>query len=215
MRFARWWVRIKESTRHSLHNPSAQCVPNGMDDTERVGRIGQTLLASMGPAASNLLPCRIVLVEGAAANAFCWSNGTIGITKALLKETQPTDDELAFVIGHEMAHIIRQHGRNQTGKNVLLAMGTALGGMLFGRRGADVAWLLGKLACLGMSRGDEKEADLVGMTIAAKAGFDPGAALTFLRKTTKSKKSTFLDWLSTHPPGVERLRYIKESLQRG
>jgi predicted Zn-dependent protease len=72
--------------------------------------------------------------------------------------------------------------------------------------------LFGHLASLRVSRGDEKEADLLGMRLAADAGFDPKAALTLLQKASRSGTGTPLDWLSTHPLRTERLKYIGANL---
>jgi predicted Zn-dependent protease len=171
------------------------------------------LLASVTPHAFFVgWPRRVILVESRMPNALCWSDGTITINTALLHNLKPSDDELAFVIAHEMAHAIRRHGREQASKNVLVGFGAALTGWLFGRRAADWAWLVGHLACLHMSRTDEEEADLVGMRIAAGAGFDPRAALTFLQRVPSADTRTPLDWLSTHPVRRERLRHIRDNL---
>ena len=98
------------------------------------------------------------------------------------------------------------------GKNLLIGLATTAARMLFGTRSADVASLLGHLAFLRMSRGDEKEADLLGMRLAADAGFDPTAALTLLQKASTRETKTPLDWLSSHPLRAERLGYIHETL---
>jgi predicted Zn-dependent protease len=134
------------------------------------------------------------------------------VNTALLHELKPTDDELAFVIGHEMAHAIRRHDRQQASRNMLLGFRATLTGWLLGCRTADWCRLFGQLACLQMSRTDEKEADLVGMRIAAGAGFDSRAALTFLRRAASSEARTFLDWLSSHPLKRERLRHVQDNL---
>lgn len=182
-------------------------------DADRVRQIGRRLADSVAHRGiSPGWPHRVLLVEGRTPNAFCWSDGTITLNTALLHDLKLNDDELAFVIGHEMAHAIRRHGRDQARKNLLLGFGTALTSWLFGRRIADCTWLLGHLACLRMSRADEKEADLVGMRIAAGAGFDPRAAMTFLQRAAAVGTRTPLDWLSTHPLKQDRLRHIRHNL---
>jgi predicted Zn-dependent protease len=153
-----------------------------------------------------------MLVEGRTPNAFCWSDGTIAIGAGLIHELKPTDDELAFVIGHEMAHAIRGHGQQQAGRNMLLGFGAVFIGALLGRRASDWAGFLGHLACLRMSRTDEKEADLIGMRIAADAGFDPHAAVTFLQRAARSETGTPLDWLSSHPLRRQRLGHLGHNL---
>jgi Zn-dependent protease with chaperone function len=153
-------------------------------DAARVRDIGEALLARIGvrPASLRVWPRRVVLVRSGRSNAYCRSDGTIVINTGLLDNLRLTNDELAFVIGHEMAHAIRQHGRTQLGRNILVGLGSVLTRLLFGRRSAELASLLGNLNSLRLGRSDEKEADLLGMRIAADAGFDPKAALTLWKK---------------------------------
>jgi predicted Zn-dependent protease len=184
---------------------------------DRVQRIGSALLASLGPGTRSVSgwPHRAILVHGNEPDALCWSDGTITLTTALLRTLNPTDDELAFVIAHEMAHAIRRHGREQGIRNVLLGVGSALTSCLFGRRAGDGTWLLGHLACQCMSRKEEEEADRVGMCIAANAGFDPEAALSLLARAAPAETLTPLDWFSAHPLRQERLRRIQANLKAG
>lgn len=205
MRFTSWQWRSSADKKATLARNT---------DADRLRRIGRALLATIGPGtpATREWPRRVILVDARTPNAFCWSDGTISVNTGLLQALTPTDDELAFVIGHEMAHAIRGHGRDKTLENVLLGFASALAGFLFSRRAADWAWLFGNLACQRMSRNDEKEADRIGMWIAANAGFDPRAAFTFLEKVATPETRTPLDWFSTHPLRRERLRHIQANL---
>ena len=90
-------------------------------DADRIRRIGRRLLASApssGISSGLGWPRRVILVKARTPNAFCWSDGTITVSTGLLHDLKPTDDELAFVIGHEMAHAIQRHARKQAGKNI-------------------------------------------------------------------------------------------------
>jgi Zn-dependent protease with chaperone function len=184
-------------------------------DAARVRDIGEALLARIGvrPASLRVWPRRVVLVRSGRSNAYCRSDGTIVINTGLLDNLRLTNDELAFVIGHEMAHAIRQHGRTQLGRNILVGLGSVLTRLLFGRRSAELASLLGNLTSLRLSRSDEKEADLLGMRIAADAGFDPEAALTLWKKAEQSGPHRALQWLTDHPAGTQRLRYLQANMQ--
>jgi predicted Zn-dependent protease len=183
-------------------------------DADRVRRIGRRLLTSVGSGTSSTpgWPCRVTLVNEETANAFCWKDGTVSVNRGLLELLNPTDDELAFVIGHEMAHAIQRHGSKQAIRNALLSLGTALTDSLFGRRAGEWVCLFGHLACLRTTRGQEIEADLIGMCIAADAGFDPQAALTFLEKAASPGTQMPFDWLSTHPLTRQRLNCIRAKL---
>jgi Zn-dependent protease with chaperone function len=173
------------------------------------------LLARIGmrPASATVWPQRVVLVRSARPNAYCQSDGTITINTGLLDNLRLTDDELAFVIGQEMAHAIRQHARVQLGRKILVGLGSALTALLFGRRSAEWASLLGNLTSLRFSRSDEKEADLLGMQLAAEAGFDPEAALTLWRKAEQLDPHRALQWLTDHPSGAQRLQYLRASVR--
>jgi Zn-dependent protease with chaperone function len=109
-------------------------------DADRIRRI----VPSPGISSGLGWPCRVSLVKARTPNAFCWSDGTITVSTGLLHDLKPTD--VAFVIGHEMAHAIQRHARKQAGKNILLSFGAALSGWLFGLRAGDWTWPLGRLA---------------------------------------------------------------------
>jgi Zn-dependent protease with chaperone function len=184
-------------------------------DADRVRRIASALLATVGSGSGSVSgwPHRAILVPGNVPDALCWRDGTITLTTALLKTLNPTDDELAFVIGHEMAHAMRRHGREQGVRNVFLGLGTALASCLLGHRAGDWTWLLGHLACQRMSRKEEEEADRIGMCVAMNAGYDPAAALGLLARAASPETRTPLDWFSAHPLRRERLRRIQTNLE--
>jgi predicted Zn-dependent protease len=207
MKIAAWLSSLLEGAQ--CRHPSRE---GRKSDTDRVRRIGESLLAVIGPRRGGRGPRRVVLAESRVPNAFCCNDGTIVLNTGLLHALSLSDDELAFVIGHEMAHALRQHGRARLGKNLLIGLATGAARMLLGTRTAHVASLLGHLASQRMSRGDEKEADLLGVRLAADAGFDPKAAMTLLQRASRSETRTPLDWLSSHPLRAERLRYIREAL---
>jgi predicted Zn-dependent protease len=113
-----------------------------------------------------------------------------------------------MVIGHEIAHCIHGHVRTQVGKKLLLGIGTALGTLLFGTRAAQWAYVLGQLASLRLSRDDEKQADITGVRLASKAGFDPQAALSLWRKAERLR-APLIPWLSDHPAAADRLANLR------
>jgi Zn-dependent protease with chaperone function len=182
-------------------------------DAARVRRIADQLLTAMGldQLAAKQRPRRAVLVHTESPNAYCLQDGSIVVTSGLLHALQLTDDELAFVIGHEIAHCIHGHGRTHAGKNLLIGMGTALSALLFGTRAAEWAYILGQLAALRLSRDDEKQADRTGARLASKAGFDPQAALSLWRKAERLH-SPLIPWLSDHPATADRLANLRVNL---
>jgi len=182
-------------------------------DAARVRRIADRLLSAAGLdwLAAKQRPRRTVLVHTATPNAYSLRDGSIVVTTGLLQALELTDDELAFVIGHEIAHCIHGHVRMQAGKNLLIGIGTALSALLFGTRGAQWAYVLGKLASLRLSRDDEKQADRTGVCLASNAGFDPQAALSLLRKAERLQ-TPLIPWLSNHPATTDRLANVHASL---
>ncbi|MEO5670006.1 MAG: M48 family metallopeptidase, partial [Ramlibacter sp.] len=128
-------------------------------------------------------------------NAFCMPGGKIAVFTGIIDKLELTDDELAMVIGHEMAHALREHARERMSKSALTQGGLRIGGAviasIFGidPNITDLAARGGaSLLNLKFSRGDESESDLVGMELAARAGYDPRAAVTLWEKMGKAGK---------------------------
>jgi len=161
------------------------------------------------------------LVGSNQVNAFCMPGGKIAVFTGIIDKLHLTDDELAMVLGHEMAHALREHARERMGKSAVTQGGLRIGGALIaGLFGFDphmtdfVARGAANLLTLKFSRGDESEADLVGMEIAARAGYDPRAAITLWQKMAQASKGAPPEWLSTHPSGDSRISELRKNLPR-
>jgi predicted Zn-dependent protease len=154
-------------------------------------------------------------------NAFCMPGGKIAFFTGILKQLELTDDEVAMVMGHEVAHALREHARERMGKSAATQGLAKLGGVIaagvFGispqitdlvaREGAN-------LLTLKFSREDETEADLVGMELAARSGFNPQAGVTLWQKMSASNKNAPPQWMSTHPSGESRIKEIEANLPK-
>jgi predicted Zn-dependent protease len=154
-------------------------------------------------------------------NAFCMPGGKIVFYTGILKTLQLSDDEVAMVMGHEIAHALREHARERMGKSTVTAGAARLGGaLLSGWLGIDprltdtVAQQGANLLTLKFGREDESEADLVGMELAARAGFDPRAGVTLWQKMAAANKGAPPQWLSTHPSGNTRIAEIEANLPK-
>jgi len=149
-------------------------------------------------------------------NAFCMPGGKIAFFYGLLQNLQLTDDEVAMVMGHEMAHALREHARERVGKTAATRIGASLISSLFGLGNAGDALLnMGsQLLTLKFSREDESEADLVGMELAARAGYDPRAGVSLWNKMLEANKSAPPQFMSTHPSGPTRIRDIEANLPK-
>jgi Zn-dependent protease with chaperone function len=143
--------------------------------------------------------------------------GKIAFYTGLLDQLQLTDDETAMVMGHEMAHALREHARariaKEQGTGALLQLGAQLFGL--GQLG-DVAANIGtQLISLRFSREDEIEADLVGLELGARGGYVPDAAVSLWEKMGKaSGGNQGPAFLSTHPNGPDRLARLRENVPK-
>jgi predicted Zn-dependent protease len=147
-------------------------------------------------------------------NAFCMPGGKIAVFMGILDRLKLTDDEVAVVMGHEIAHALREHARERMAKQLATQGGAILVGVLTGSRLAtDLAQGAGNLLGLKFSRDDETEADLIGMELAARAGYDPRAGVTLWQKMSAAAKGAPPQWLSTHPSSVTRIDTIKANLK--
>ena len=149
-------------------------------------------------------------------NAFCMPGGKIAFYYGILKKLQLSDDEVATIMGHEVAHALREHARERMGKTAATQLGAGLLSGLLGLGGAGDALLNmgGQLLTLRFSREDETEADIVGMDLAARAGYDPAAGVSLWQKMMSASRGAPPQWLSTHPAGEARIREIQGKLPK-
>ena len=157
------------------------------------------------------------LIGSKQINAFCMPGGKIAFYTGILDQLKLTDDESAMIMGHEMAHALREHARARLAKTQATSMGLSLGAQLLGLGdlGNAAANLGTQLITLKFSRGDETEADLVGLELAARGGFDPDASVSLWRKMGEANKNQGGPaFLSTHPSGPDRIRQLEANVPR-
>jgi predicted Zn-dependent protease len=149
-------------------------------------------------------------------NAFCMPGGKIAFYYGILEKLRLEDDEVAAIMGHEVAHALREHARERLGKNAATSLAVELGSALFGlgNMGRTLAGYGAQLVNLRFSREDESEADLVGIELAARAGYDPSAAVRLWEKMMSASKGAPPQWLSTHPANTTRIRDIQANLPK-
>jgi predicted Zn-dependent protease len=154
------------------------------------------------------------LLDSKEINAFCMPGGKIAFYTGILQDLKLSDDEVAMVMGHEMAHALREHARERMGKSAATGIGASLLSQLLGLGdvGQTVTRYGAQLLTLKFGREDESEADLVGMELAAKAGFNPRAGVTLWKKMDASNSGAPPEWLSTHPSGSARIAQIEANL---
>jgi predicted Zn-dependent protease len=149
-------------------------------------------------------------------NAFCMPGGKIAFYTGILEQLKLTDDEVAMIMGHEVAHALREHARERMGKQAATNIGISIGASLLGlgNTGAQIASMGGQLLSLKFGREDESEADLVGMELAARAGYNPRAGVSLWQKMGAASKGAPPQFLSTHPSGPSRIKDIETNLPK-
>jgi predicted Zn-dependent protease len=156
------------------------------------------------------------LIGSTQVNAFCMPGGKIAFYYGILQKLQLSDDEVATIMGHEVAHALREHARERMGKSMATRGVVELGSAIFGLGGLGhmAASATGQLVNLKFGRDDETEADIVGMDLAARAGYDPAAGVTLWQKMMATNKSAPPQWMSTHPASDTRIKDIQAKLPK-
>lgn len=187
--------------------------------TERVRGIAQRLIAQVGVFRSDASkwPWEVNVQQSNELNAYCMAGGKIMVYSGLISQLKLTDDELAAVMGHEMAHALREHSRERLSQ----AYGTSLAIGIVGKAakldtsGQD---LLGKAFTVAYtlphSREHETEADLMGIELSARAGFDPRAAISLWKKMGSTGGSKPPELLSTHPSDKTRMTTLENAIPK-
>jgi len=196
-------------------------------DAQQLGRVRQ-IAARLIPATAAFrsdAPAwrwEVNVIRSRELNAWCMPGGKIVVYSGLIEQLQLSDDELAAVMAHEVAHALREHGREKAGQaagvNTAAAIGGALIGAYFGidsGLGRTVLGTVGDLAFMRPnSREMEQEADRVGIELAARAGYDPEAAIRLWEKMGRTVGGRPPEWLSTHPANETRIADLRLYAER-
>ncbi|MBP8853200.1 MAG: M48 family metallopeptidase [Moraxellaceae bacterium] len=141
-------------------------------------------------------------------NAYCAPGGKIMFFTGIIKQLNLSDDEIAAIMGHEIAHALREHGRERMSQAYAQQTGMSLLAVLGNVKPENMA-LLETAAQLGLtlphSRGQEAEADIVGLELMARAGYNPAAAVSLWEKMGQANGPGGPAFMSTHPSGAQRI----------
>ena len=156
----------------------------------------------------------VILINSKQINAFCMPGGKIAFYSGILDTLKMTDDEVAAVMGHEIAHALREHARARMGKQAATSVGVNIASQVLGLGNLGHAALgaSANLLTLKFSRDDETDADLVGLELMARAGYDPRAGVTLWQKMQAASKGAPPQWMSTHPSSDSRIKEIQNHL---
>jgi predicted Zn-dependent protease len=188
-------------------------------DFERVQRVGKRVAAAASaayPKETAGFGWEFTLVDTPDINAWMLPGGRSAVFTGILK-LAATDDELAVVIGHEVAHALARHGAERISRGLVVA------GLVVAATASEevdpeiVAITAGAYGALGetaFSRGEESEADEIGLVLSASAGYDPRVAVGFWEKMAASSQGGPPEFLSTHPSGDTRARRLAKLMPR-
>jgi len=179
-------------------------------DSRRVERIGRRIVAvSDAPD----LDWEFRVIDEKTPNAFALPGGKVAVYSGLFQVAK-TDDQLAAVMGHEIAHAVARHSAEQLSRDLLLQTGLQVGAVLGGPELAQATDVLAQAATLGIvlpfGREQEAEADAIGLIYMARAGFDPRAALQLWRNFEALQGDGPPEFLSTHPSSGTRIERLEQ-----
>ena len=182
--------------------------------TEYVNRVGQNIVRNSDAK----VPFTIKVVESDEINAFALPGGFFYVNSGLILAADD-ESELAGVMAHEIAHVAARHGTEQASKGELISIASIpliFAGGIGGYALRNAANFLVPIGFLRFSRGDEAEADYLGLQYLYKTGYDPGAAVSFFEKLQakeSAKPGTVSKMFSTHPPTGDRIEMSKKNIE--
>ena len=159
------------------------------------------------------------LIDSPLVNATCAPGGRITFYSGIINKLNLTDDEIAAIMGHEIAHAVREHGRERVSQamaqNVIANVALAAAGAGSAQSIDAANQIMQYVLVLPNSRQNETEADAIGLEIAARGGYDPRAAITLWEKMSKeSKGKNPPEFLSTHPSNENRIKELSALMPR-
>ena len=187
---------------------------------ERVRRISNNLIGQVSAFRPDATQWKweVNVEKSDQVNAYCMPGGKIMVLSGLIDKLHPTDDELSAVIGHEIAHALREHGRERMSQAYVQQFGLQAMALFFtkgtsalaGNATTQAASLGSKLFfALPNSREQETEADKIGLELSARAGYNPEAAITLWQKMNAQGEAKSPEFLSTHPANANRINELR------
>jgi predicted Zn-dependent protease len=150
----------------------------------------------------------VAVIDDPSLNAWCMPGGKMAIYTGIVHKLKLTDDEIAQIMGHEIAHALLGHGRERISRAIAMQSGMQLGSIVAGRDLSILAPVADIALTLPHSRASESEADRYGVELAARAGFDPRAAVRLWEKMAAASGDGPPQFLSTHPPAGNRIQAL-------
>lgn len=205
---------------------SAKLIDNSSQTAKRVQAVFQRLLphADAANQTGQKFNWEMNVIRSDELNAWAMPGGKMAVYTGIVEKLNLTDDEIAAIVGHEMAHALLEHSKKEANRNVGMQLGAQLGSAILqattGVDGQLVNAGIDLAANLGVdkpfSRSAEKEADLGGLRLMAQAGYHPQAAVTVWTKMNQvsNNNNILTGILSTHPTNNTRIKVIQEELPK-
>ncbi|WP_114662333.1 M48 family metallopeptidase [Polynucleobacter necessarius] len=157
---------------------------------------------------------QLVLINAPILNATCAPGGKITFYTGIIEQLNLTDDEIAAIMGHEIAHALREHGRERLSQAMAQSAVTNIAMAAAGSYGSAISaanQAAQYILVLPNSRQNESEADAIGVELAARSGYNPQAAISIWQKMNKiTQGKGTMEFLSTHPSGDTRIEQLTE-----
>lgn len=185
----------------------------------RLKRIANRLIpqARVFRADANNWAWDVNLIKSNDLNAFCAPGGKIMFYTGIIDRLNLSDDEIAAIMGHEMAHALRDHGRENVSRGVAQQTGISILASAVGLSSgqAQLADMVGQLGfSLPNSRTQESEADTLGLELMARAGYNPQASISLWNKMIAAGSGGTPQFLSTHPNPTNRIQNLQQLMPR-
>jgi predicted Zn-dependent protease len=150
----------------------------------------------------------VAVIDEPTLNAWCMPGGKMAIYTGVITKLNLSDDEIAEIMGHEIAHALLGHGRERMSRALAMQGGVLLGSIVVGQDLSVLTPVADIALTLPNSREGESEADRYGIELAARAGYDPHAAVKLWEKMAAASKSGTPEFLSTHPSPDNRIQAL-------
>lgn len=200
------------ASQKGLLNPSAA-------QLQRIQRIANRLIPQVTIYSPNAKTWnwQVNMLKSNELNAYCAPGGKIMFYTGIIDRLNLTDDEIAAIMGHEMAHALREHGRERASRSGATQLGLSILASVAGLTEGQSQWA-GVATQLGLnlpfSRNQESEADFLGLELMARAGYNPQAAVSLWTKMNAASQGEPPQFLSTHPGSQTRIQNIQALLPR-
>jgi predicted Zn-dependent protease len=203
---------LTEARQKGVLNPNAA-------QLQRVQRIANRLIPQVNVYRPDARTWnwQVNMIKSNELNAYCAPGGKIMFYTGIIDRLKLNDDEIAAIMGHEMAHALREHGRERASRSSATQLGLSVLASAVGltEGQAQVAGIATQLGLdLPFNRSQESEADSLGLELMARAGYNPQAAITLWNKMSAASQGEPPQFLSTHPGSQNRIRTIQILLPR-